>query len=157
VNKLFYITCLFLVSCGTFEGNRERNATILGATTGALVGSAFGGGSGRVFTTAIGGVAGGLAGNSIGRKMDAKDLELANNNAYVVLTSMPDNASRSWENSANKHSGSFTATSTTEMKNENKVCRQYVQTVTIDSRKVESNGKACRYFSDTSNSWIVEQ
>lgn len=46
-----------------------------GAVLGGLVGSRFGGGSGKIATTGIGAVLGGLAGSAIGSAMDERSAE----------------------------------------------------------------------------------
>ena len=61
---------LFLASCNSLGGPNQTGGTLIGAGTGALIGSQFGGGSGRVAGAAIGAVGGALAGGAIGREMD---------------------------------------------------------------------------------------
>lgn len=63
-----------LSGCVTNPSN-EDVGRIIGAVTGAGVGSMFGGGSGNTVMTVVGGIAGYMIGGSVGRNMDRADQE----------------------------------------------------------------------------------
>jgi outer membrane lipoprotein SlyB len=67
---------------------------LLGGAGGALVGSLFGGGNGKILTTTAGAIAGGVAGNAIGsRAQDGIEYTVQlNNGAVVTLTQGTDPA-----------------------------------------------------------------
>jgi len=54
------------------SGRSHPAGTIIGAIGGGLIGSQFGGGSGKIATTAGGAVLGGMAGNQIARSADCR-------------------------------------------------------------------------------------
>lgn len=62
---------------GYYDGGGPRISgqtagTVGGAVLGGLVGSRFGGGSGKIATTGLGAVLGGLAGSAIGSSIDQR-------------------------------------------------------------------------------------
>ncbi|GIL38724.1 glycine zipper 2TM domain-containing protein [Roseiterribacter gracilis] len=56
--------------CG---GNKTAIGTLAGAAGGGLLGSQFGGGSGKTAMTIAGVVGGGVLGNQVGQRLDAED------------------------------------------------------------------------------------
>ena len=65
----------------TGMGQKETVGTLGGAALGGLLGSQFGGGTGKLVATGIGVFLGGLAGREIGKSLDRAD-HLAANQAY---------------------------------------------------------------------------
>jgi len=53
--SILTLSCLVLVSCAPTMGPKETGGTIVGAGTGALLGSQIGSGSGQLVAIAIGG------------------------------------------------------------------------------------------------------
>ena len=67
--KLLIVTVSAIVLSGCLTTN-QQGGTLIGATTGALLGSQFGKGDGRLVTTALGVLIGATAGNAVGQHMD---------------------------------------------------------------------------------------
>ena len=67
--KLLIVTVSAIVLSGCLTTN-QQGGTLIGATTGGLLGSQFGKGDGRLVTTALGVLAGAMTGQRIGRHMD---------------------------------------------------------------------------------------
>ncbi len=69
------ISAFLLSSCANQGGGitKQQGGTVIGGATGALIGSQFGKGSGRLVGAGVGGVMGALAGSEIGKSMDQKD------------------------------------------------------------------------------------
>lgn len=64
-------TSLLIISLSACENMRGRDVgTVVGAGTGALVGSQFGHGAGAVAATAGGAIVGGVIGHEVGRSME---------------------------------------------------------------------------------------
>jgi surface antigen len=145
---------LFFLGCAN-GGPKQTAGTYIGAATGALVGSQFGKGSGRLVGVALGTFLGGMLGSEIGSRMDAKDKELAAHAVNNSLENFPDNKVASWRNPNNNHSGNFVVTRTDEYHDQNKVCRDYVNTVIIDGEKEKVSGRACRDVRDPKAQWII--
>jgi outer membrane lipoprotein SlyB len=70
------------------EGDTPGAGALLGGAAGALAGSAFGGGKGKMLTAAVGGVAGGVAGHMIQNKsQDGFEYTVRlDNGSTVVIT-----------------------------------------------------------------------
>jgi surface antigen len=143
-----------LVGCQT-GGANQTGGTLIGGATGAVIGSQFGKGHGQLAGVAIGTMLGALVGGSIGKSMDERDRQMAADSAYRALERQPDNSTVTWRNPNNNHAGSMRVTSTQE--DSNKVCRDYVQTVTIDGKQELVTGRACRDLRDTKAQWSVQQ
>ncbi len=71
-SALFLVTLTLNSGCANM-GPKETAGTVIGGASGALIGSQFGGGEGRIVTTAIGAVAGSYLGSSVGKQLDEKD------------------------------------------------------------------------------------
>ena len=67
--KLLIVTVSAIVLSGCLTTN-QQGGTLIGATTGGLLGSQFGKGDGRLVTTALGVLTGAMTGQRIGRHMD---------------------------------------------------------------------------------------
>lgn len=72
--KLVAITLAstLLVGCQSM-GKNETAGTAIGGLGGALVGSQFGHGDGRLLGAAIGAAAGAFVGNQVGQNIDSKE------------------------------------------------------------------------------------
>lgn len=145
-----------LVGCMT-TGPKETAGTLLGAGAGAVLGSQFGKGDGRLVGVALGTMLGAGLGNHIGKTMDARDRQLAAKTARYALENQPDHRVSSWHNPNNQHSGQFVVTRTEEQAGSTLVCRDYVQTVMMDGRKENVHGRACRDMRDTRAHWVIQQ
>ena len=67
--KLLIVTVSAIVLSGCLTTN-QQGGTLIGATTGGLLGSQFGDGTGQLATTGLGVLVGSLIGNQIGQHMD---------------------------------------------------------------------------------------
>ena len=67
--KLLIVTVSAIVLSGCLTTN-EQGGTLIGATTGGLLGSQFGKGNGRLVTTALGVLTGAMTGQRIGQHID---------------------------------------------------------------------------------------
>jgi surface antigen len=146
---------IILTGC-TDQGPKQTGGQLLGGVGGALIGSQFGKGTGQLVGVAIGALAGSYIGGTIGHQLDEKDKALAQQNMINSLETAPDQKASSWHNPNNNHSGSFKVTRTQENTSNSLVCRDYVQTVTIDGKQEEVHGRACRDMRDTRADWQVQ-
>ena len=146
--------CMLMGCAGA--GPKQTGGQLVGGVAGALLGSQFGKGSGRLIGVAVGALGGSYLGGSIGHHFDEKDKELSQQTMSATLEHEPDNKTRGWKNPNNNHAGSFTVTKTETMPG-NRVCRDYVHTVTMDGKQENVHGRACRDVRDTRADWrIVE-
>lgn len=67
---IILILGLVLTGCASQMGPKETGGTLLGAGTGALLGSQIGSGRGSLVAVAIGTLAGTLVGQGIGQSLD---------------------------------------------------------------------------------------
>lgn len=149
------IAGVFLAGCESLGGKKQTTGTILGAASGAYVGSRFGKGSGQLVATAIGTLIGAQIGSAIGKNMDDNDRRMAGNTAVNALENQPDNRVSTWRNPNNDHRGEFVVTRTSENRSTNVVCRDYTHTVVIDGQKEKVYGRACRDMRDSRGSWYL--
>lgn len=138
-------------------GPKTAAGGLMGAGAGALVGSQFGKGDGRLVGVALGTLLGAGLGSHIGREMDARDQQLAERAARHALENQPDHRTSSWHNPNNNHGGQFVVTRTQEQPGNHMVCRDYMQTVTIDGRTEKVYGRACRDVRDPRAHWTIQQ
>lgn len=155
--RFIAITTVLLLLGGCTGGPKQNIGTIAGGIGGALLGSQFGGGKGRVVATAIGAIAGSMIGSSIGRFMDEKDKQLASQTIQNSLETQPDNSASTWKNPNNQHQGTVIVKRTQEMPRQHKVCRDYVHTVIIDGKKERVHGRACRDMRDVKGQWMLQK
>jgi len=154
--KSFLVLSLVVCLTGCHTGGaNQTGGTLLGGATGALLGTQFGKGHGRLAGVAIGTMLGAMVGSSIGKSMDDEDRRMAADSAFNALERQPDNKPVAWRNPNNNHAGSVVIVSTKE--DNNKVCRDYVQTVTIDGQQQKVHGRACRDLRDTQGQWNVQK
>jgi surface antigen len=149
------VLALTLTGCAG-QGPKQTGGQLLGGAAGALIGSQFGKGTGQLVGVAIGALAGSYIGGTIGYQLDEKDKALAQENMINSLENAPDQQTQGWHNPNSHHSGTFKVTHTQEMPTNHLVCRDYVQTVTIDGKQEEVQGRACRDMRDTRAAWKVQ-
>lgn len=153
LKKLIFVSVLIsLSSCS--GGPKQTGGTIIGGATGAVVGSQFGKGKGQLAGVAIGTMLGAYIGSEIGKSMDDRDRQLAGQSTYNALEYQPDNSPVRWSNPNNNHYGQAQVIGTQE--SGNKVCRDYVQTVSIDGEQQKVYGRACRDVRDAQGQWVVQ-
>ena len=125
-------------------GPKEGTGTLLGAGTGALLGSAIaGGGTGnRLAGAAIGAGLGALIGNRIGAALDDDDRQRAYAAQMDALDRGPPGAPVSWRNPDSGRYGTVVPGPAYEENGRN--CRSFTHTIYIDSRPQTARGTACR-------------
>jgi surface antigen len=146
MKKLFACGCgllLLCTACTTAMGPKETGGTLIGAGTGALIGSQIGGGRGSMVAVAIGTLAGALIGQEVGRSLDRADLAAMQQNAQYALEYSPTRQSTTWRNPDSGNYGSLTPIETYQS-SQGQYCREYLQTVIIGDREQQAYGTACR-------------
>ena len=138
------IALLFLVSLTGCQSISDNPKTAIGgfggAATGGLIAAAAGGGGAGIAAGVIGGA---LLGGLIGNFLDQRDKEMQAKAASQAFESSPSGKTVAWQNPDNGHAGTVTPTRTYQTA-QGAYCREYTQTVTIDGKKENSYGTACR-------------
>ncbi|WP_240002274.1 RT0821/Lpp0805 family surface protein [Oleisolibacter albus] len=132
---------LVLGACAQGQGpSNETIGTLGGAAGGALLGSQFGGGSGKFATTALGAVLGGLAGRAVASSMSDADQERASRAEEAAVSR---NETIRWNNPDSGNSGNVEPVRTYTDADGN-LCRAYTHTVYIEGKPEQASGTACR-------------
>jgi surface antigen len=127
------------------ENPNQAAGTVIGAGTGALIGSQFGRGSGRVAATAIGAVLGAAIGSEIGRRLDERDRMMYAAAAAQAAETQPVGRPASWANPQSGNRGTITPTSQTYAGTDGRQCRNFQETITLkDGRSETVNGRRCK-------------
>ncbi len=146
MKKIFIWSLLaifLLAGCAPGTGPKQQTGALLGAGTGALVGSQFGHGHGRLTAVAIGTLAGAMIGQEIGRSLDQNDKLAMQQSTQEALERNRTEESSNWINPDTGHSGMVTPTKTYQTA-QNEYCREYRQTVVIGGKESQAYGTACR-------------
>lgn len=150
------LATVMTLGCAT-GGPNQTGGMMIGSLTGAAIGSQFGRGDGQLLGVAIGGLAGAMIGSHIGQQLDARDRQMMARSAQRTLEYQPDHHRSSWHNPNTRHRGTFEVTETHEMPRQNKVCRDFVQTVIIDGQHEKVTGRACRDVRDARGAWEIQR
>ena len=134
--------CVFILAACTQGQEKQTIGTIVGAGLGAVLGSQVGSGKGRLAGVAIGALAGAWIGGETGKNLDEADKLKAQQTAQNALEHNQSGQTSSWQNPDSGNSGSYTPTSS--YKSNNKDCRDFESTVTIDGEQETSQNRACR-------------
>lgn len=132
----------FVSGCTENYGTKQTIGTLGGATAGAVVGSQFGKGDGRIAATALGTLVGAFAGSEIGKSLDRADQQAASqamNQAYVA----PVGQSIRWNNPESGNSGTVTTTND-GYSSSGSYCREFQQTINVNGRSQTAYGVACQ-------------
>jgi surface antigen len=148
---LVALLALSLGACVTY-GQKEAGGTLLGAGLGGLLGSQFGGGTGKLVMTGLGVAAGGLLGNSLGRSLDRAD-QAYYSRASQQAVAAPVGETITWSNPQSGNYGSVTPTRD-GYSTAGAYCREYQQEIVIGGRRQHGYGQACR---QPDGSWQVVQ
>lgn len=133
-----------LVGCADLEGRpKETGGVLLGGALGGLAGAQVGRGSGQLAATAAGTLLGAFLGSEIGRSLDRADQLYMAQTTQQALDTAPSGTVSTWRNPDSGHSGTVTPTRTYQTQT-GQYCREFRQTVTIDGRVEEAQGRACR-------------
>lgn len=133
------ITSLSLTAC---QMNKENMGQVSGGVIGGVLGSQVGKGRGQVVATGAGVLLGAMIGGNIGKQLDERD-RLLHNQALTKSYSAPLNKPITWENSNTGHSGSVTPIRQGRME-DNRVCREFEQTIRVDGQQEAAIGTACQ-------------
>lgn len=134
---------LIAAGCADQVGTKQGVGTLLGAGTGALIGSQFGGGGGRLAATAIGALAGGFLGSEAGKSLDRADQQYMQNTTQSTLETAPTGRVSAWRNPDSGNSGQITPTRTF-VGALGQTCREFQQTIVVGGRTENAFGTACR-------------
>jgi surface antigen len=145
--KFFKIGLVLLVGAGVAacDDKYQTGGTVVGAGAGALVGSQFGRGGGRVAATIIGAAVGAYIGNRLGRHLDRADRAYAEQNADRAMESSETGTTSSWRNENSGNQGSVTPTSAPYRDPNRRLCRNFSETITLaDGTSETVNGRRCQ-------------
>ena len=125
-------------SCDRGLFTNQNIGTALGAAVGGLLGSQFGGGSGKTIMTIAGVLGGGVLGNQIGAGMDQGD-----RGCYAqTLDQAPAGQTVAWHNPDNNRD--YRVTPQKDFKRKGRRCRQVTTEATIDGQPQTVEAVACR-------------
>ncbi|MBC7951700.1 MAG: glycine zipper 2TM domain-containing protein [Rhodospirillaceae bacterium] len=131
--------------------SKQTGGAVLGGVGGALAGSQFGGGKGKLAMTAVGTLLGAFLGSEVGSSLDRADHTYANQAGQQAFESARAGQSIAWNNPDSGHTGMVTPTRTYEQ-TPGQFCREYQQTVVVGGQEQRSFGTACR---QPDGSWKV--
>lgn len=137
---------LGLAACSS----NQQGGTVIGAIGGAVLGSQFGSGGGRLVATVIGGLAGAWIGSEIGKSLDEQDRRRHRETAQTALDENEPGQTANWANSETGHSGTTTPGET--FVRDGQTCREFQQSVTVEGETEIARGVACR---QPDGSWQV--
>ena len=133
-----------LVGCANSDlGPKQTVGALVGAGTGAFIGSHVGKGNGRLVATSVGTLLGAFVGNEAGKSLDRADRAYASRAEYEALEYTPSGASTPWRNPDTGHYGSITPIETYESAG-GTYCREFQHQAQIGGRTRDVYGTACR-------------
>jgi len=132
-----------VTACVQGQGNKQTVDTLLGAGTGALLGSQLGSGKGKLAFVALGALGGAFLGSEIGKSLDRADRQMAARAQNTALETGRSGTSTAWVNPDSGHSGRVTPRPSYQRAS-GETCRKYEHEVTIDGRREIMKGTACR-------------
>ena len=139
------ILASLLAACAQNQGNKQTVGTLLGAGTGALLGSQMGKGKGKLAMVAIGALGGAFLGSEIGKFLDQIDKQIAARAQIAALETGRSGTVTRWVNPDTEHSARVT-TQPSYRTVSSVVCREYEHEVTFDGRRISVKSTACRHL-----------
>ncbi len=136
---------LSLGACQTGMSTSETVGTLGGAAGGALIGSQFGGGSGKLATTALGTIVGAFAGRAIAQRLDGNSESRA---AAAERDAVTRNQTITWNNPQGRSEGSVQPLRTYQ-NGSGQTCRDYTHTINVEGKRETARGTACRQSDGT--------
>lgn len=132
-------------SCTQLTQGIENNpkavlGTLGGAALGGGIAALAGGGTGAIVGATLGGA---LLGGVIGNRLDARDKQMATQNAQQAFNSSQTGQTSVWNNPDTGNSGTITPTRTYQLAS-GTYCREYHQTITVGGEQQQAYGTACR-------------
>lgn len=144
---LFICLVASLSMLGCSNMSKQDVGTVSGGVVGGLLGSQFGGGTGKLLAIGVGTLGGALIGGSVGKSMDETD-KLKTQQA---LESQPVGQPAYWQNA--KTGAQYTVTPTKNVTvHGNRYCREYRSTAIVAGKNQQIYGTACR---QPDGSWKV--
>lgn len=132
-----------LAGCQTGSmGTKEGVGTVGGAVAGGLIGSRFGGGSGKLVAVGIGTLLGAFAGREIGSSLDKADQAYADRAATQAYAA-PIGQRISWNNPQSGNQGVIVPVKD-GYDGSGAYCREFQQTIVVGGRTEQAFGTACR-------------
>lgn len=150
--SLLLIIALTLTNCADDPNQKQNIGTVAGGATGALLGSLFGEGTGKMAAIGAGAVVGAFLGNKIGQSMDKTDQLEAERTAQHGLESSPSGKTTTWKNPDTGNHGEFTPQKA--KKTNHGYCREFTQQITVNGKTEDAYGTACR---QPDGSWKIVQ
>lgn len=144
--RIIAIGALLVTVGGCYQGHvgpKQTGGTLIGAGLGALAGVQLGRGRGQLAAVAIGTLAGAAIGASIGQSLDRAD-QLYQARATTQAGYAPIGRQVYWSNPDSGHHGSVTPLREGWHRGNGARCRDFRQTVTVDSQTREFVGSACQ-------------
>jgi surface antigen len=126
-----------LMGCSNMS--KQDVGTVSGAVAGGLLGSQFGGGSGKLVAVGLGTMAGAFLGGSIGKSMD--DVDRMKMQRALESNSVGQPAY--WTNANTGTNYTVVPVKNVTVQG-NKYCREYRTTAVIGGKSEQVYGKACR-------------
>lgn len=139
-----------LAACADY-GTKQTAGTLVGAGTGAFIGSQIGHGTGRLVAVGLGTLLGGWAGSEVGKSLDRADEEHAYRAERDALEYNRTGQSESWSNPDSGHYGYVTPQQAYQ-NSSGAYCREYSHTVYIGGQPERAFGTACR---QSDGSWEI--
>ncbi|MBP9792235.1 MAG: glycine zipper 2TM domain-containing protein, partial [Rickettsiales bacterium] len=128
IKKYIAISLILSFSCLVACETKQQTGTLIGGTAGALLGSRFGKGSGRIAATGLGAVAGAFIGNSIGENMDEQDKLKMQQTSNRALELSKSGQTSNWRNPDSGNSGAITPYQAYKNR-DGEYCREYSQSI----------------------------
>lgn len=122
--------------------SKANVGTLAGGAGGAVLGSQFGKGRGKLVSVAVGTLLGAALGKSVGASLDETDLDYYKTASQTALENAKTGATSTWRNPDTGTHGAITPIRTYQVGVQ--YCREYTQTINIGGRTEEGYGKACR-------------
>jgi surface antigen len=141
------VTSLLLAACTNVT--KQDVGTLSGGVIGGLVGSQFGGGSGKLLAVGTGALVGAYLGGAIGKNMDETDKLKLNHALETNSIGQPSY----WKNANSDNAYTVTPTKNVTVDG-NQYCREYRTTAIIAGKKQQMYGTACRQQDGT---WQMSQ
>jgi len=132
-----------LTACQT-AGPKETAGTIIGGVGGAVVGSQFGSGSGKVAMTALGTMGGMMIGQSIGASLDRADRAYAMQTQRQAVYNGRLGQRIAWRNPRTGNHGHTVVTNVGNDMRHGGTCKEYQTTIYIDGAPDTAYGAACQ-------------
>jgi surface antigen len=134
-------------------GPKQTVGGLIGAGTGALIGSQFGSGSGRLAATAGLGLLGALLGSQAGQSLDRADQAYLGQSAQQGFEFAPSGAQVGWQNPNTANYGAITPQPAYQT-SYGTICREFNQVIVVGGQQQSAYGTACR---QPDGSWRVVQ